>query len=141
MTTQYFKVTVAVAYRVNDPSDPQLEPADAIRDQVEEMFSYSDINLLDVCVHEQTLVDADWLESVLPDGMPADEDDEDLDLWDGLTDANTTPRLAPPSAGIEAEQPTSRGLDLTGIDPFSAEADDIREAHTEAITPDLDDGV
>lgn len=123
--TRYFKVIISVAVPETDDIDDEQK----LLEHIEEMFGYGEAILLDSTLHEQTLVDSTWLQSVLPDS-----DDEDDEWWPDTTFVGT-----PPSAGAPASPPQSPTLNMIGVDPDSPEAEDIREAFIEATTPDPDD--
>ena len=128
--TRYFKVTISVAV---PETDDDADDEQKLLEHIEDMFGYGEAILLDSALHEQTLVDSTWLQSVLPD-----IDDEDDDWWPDTTFATTT-GSTPPSAGAPASPPQSPTLNMNGVDPDSPEAEDIREAFIEATTPDPDD--
>lgn len=121
--TRYFKVITTIAVAEDDGETEQR-----ILDHVDDMFSFGELILLDSTIHEQTLVDSTWLQSVLPD----DDDDDEVEAW--WPEPNT-----PPTTGALANPPLVPRLDMTGVDPDSPQAEDIREAFIEATTPDPDD--
>jgi len=118
--TQFLKLTFTIAIP-DDNKDVDLYWLDeTFRETCHEMG----VVVCDSCAHKQVLVDAEWIDAIA-NNYDDDDDDGSFDF-----------RPHPPSIGVTASPP--QPLNLTGIDPDSPEADDIREAHTEARTPDPD---
>jgi len=126
--SRYFKAVVSIAV----PTEcDDVNTENRIVEHIEEMMDYSDFTLLEVTLGEQTLVDSEWLASVLPD---VDDDDDEFD-WPSAT---STPIPTVGSPATAPTTPTTLTLNMAGVDPDSAQADDIREAFIEATTPDDD---
>lgn len=115
--TSYLKVHLTLAVP-NDAMNEINWSLELAKDELEQVG----ILVCDMDIAPMTLVSTEWLQQSMED---ADDDDGSFD-W----------RPSAPSIGVTANPP--QPLDLTGIDPDSPEADDIREAMVEARTPDPD---
>ena len=131
--TKYVKITNIIAIpddAVGEGEDHESIIADLMMN-VGDFVDASGMNLLDVCLHEMTLVETSWLDSITT--PEADEDDdEDWVFTPSLPTINLTPAPASP-----AQKPQGvPQLNLTGIDPTSPEAEDIIQQYSDATTPE-----
>lgn len=133
--TQYIRITVDVAVKSGPTEDPTQIIGDILQDAME--LSGLDFFILEAEQTPMELVDAQWVETQLQtEGWTSEDDDDDDDIVSVWTDAE---KQSPPSPSIHAQppQPTvSTAINFAGIDPDSAQADDIRELHAEMTMPD-----
>lgn len=134
--TKYMKVTTIIA--IPDDAIPEgYDHESIIADlmmNVEDHIDNAGMHLNDVCIHEMTLVETSWLDSIT---QPDSDDDDDDDGW-VFTPAPPTISVTPAPA-MQAQQPQGvPQLDLTGVDPTSPEAEDIIQQFVDATTPEPD---